>query len=173
MWIYANNSDNTMRYVLGEHGLNPLFCIGINPSTAEPYNLDPTLKKVKKFSGYNTNNFKGWIMLNIYPQRLTNSNKLKKIKFDKKEHEFNLNCIKEILSNYKKPIIWAGWGTTIEKNDFFIDCLNEIFIECKNVNAQWIRFGNLTKNGHPRHPLYLRNDSKKHEFKINNYLNKY
>ena len=167
MWHYHNDRDNTMRYVLGEEGSNPLFCIGINPSTAEPNNLDPTLIRVKRFSS--NNNFNGWIMLNIYPQRSTNPNEID-IKFNKRIHRNNLIHIKKILSSYDEPTIWAAWGTLIEKRDFFINCLYEIFEESKNANAQWIRFGHLTKKGHPRHPLYLRFDSEKFDFKINNYM---
>lgn len=48
MWHYKNDKDNTIRYILGEEGNKPLFCIGINPSTAEPDNLDSTLKKARK-----------------------------------------------------------------------------------------------------------------------------
>ena len=167
MWYYYNDKNNTMRYILGEKGSNPLFCIGINPSTAEPDNLDPTLKRVKSFSL--NNNFNGWVMLNIYPQRSTNPNELD-FKFNKNMHRENINYIKKILSCYNSPTIWAAWGILIEKRDFLINCLYEIFEECKNVNAQWIRFGNLTKKGHPRHPLYLRFDSEKFKFEINNYV---
>ena len=48
-WIYVNNDDNTSRYVLGTKGDKPVFCFGINPSTAEPNNLDPTLKMLVPF----------------------------------------------------------------------------------------------------------------------------
>ncbi len=39
-WIYENDQDNQIRYVLGTRGENPLLCFGINPSTAKPNNLD-------------------------------------------------------------------------------------------------------------------------------------
>ena len=41
-WIYAPNFYSEYRYILGTRGKNPLICIGINPSTAEPDNLDNT-----------------------------------------------------------------------------------------------------------------------------------
>ena len=46
-WIYEKNEDNTARYVLGTIGAHPLACFGINPSTAEPNNLDPTVRRVQ------------------------------------------------------------------------------------------------------------------------------
>ena len=35
-WLYAPNFYSEYRYILGTRGKNPLICIGINPSTAEP-----------------------------------------------------------------------------------------------------------------------------------------
>ena len=60
------------RYVLGRVGRRPLVCIGINPSTAQPGALDPTLKSVERLA--NANGFDSWIMFNVYPQRATNPN---------------------------------------------------------------------------------------------------
>ena len=39
-WIYAPNFYSEYRYILGTRGKNPLICIGINPSTAKPDELD-------------------------------------------------------------------------------------------------------------------------------------
>jgi hypothetical protein len=47
-WLYENNEDNTVRYILGTKGKKPLLCFGINPSTAEPEKLDNTLKSVER-----------------------------------------------------------------------------------------------------------------------------
>jgi len=46
-WLYSKTSDNKARFLLGEKGNKTLICIGINPSTAEPDNLDRTLTVVK------------------------------------------------------------------------------------------------------------------------------
>ena len=42
-WLYVPDFYTEYRYILGTRGLNPLICIGVNPSTAEPGNLDNTL----------------------------------------------------------------------------------------------------------------------------------
>src|SRR5690606_17601605 len=73
-WVYLKNDENTLRYVLGEKGNKTIACIGVNPSTATPEKLDPTLKKVKTVAKHN--GFDGWIMYNLYPQRATNPNDL-------------------------------------------------------------------------------------------------
>ena len=49
----------------GAGGRRPLVCIGINPSTAQPGALDPTLKSVERLA--NANGFDSWIMFNVYP----------------------------------------------------------------------------------------------------------
>jgi hypothetical protein len=49
-WIYTHEEKIKVRYTLGQEGKNPLICIGINPSTAKPNDLDPTLTRVKNIA---------------------------------------------------------------------------------------------------------------------------
>ena len=49
-WLYVPNDYNEYRYILGTKGDNPLICIGINPSTASPDDLDNTLKSVERIA---------------------------------------------------------------------------------------------------------------------------
>ena len=44
-WLYVPNRYDEYRYILGTIGKNPVICVGINPSTAAPNNLDPTDRK--------------------------------------------------------------------------------------------------------------------------------
>src|SRR5574343_1860068 len=99
-WLYEKNEENTVRYILGTKGKNPLLCFGINPSTAEPENLDNTLKSVERLSL--NNGFDSWIMLNIYPQRATDPNDIHK-NFDIFIHESNLTVINKLLSELPNP----------------------------------------------------------------------
>jgi hypothetical protein len=167
MWIYENDKNNTIRYILGEKGKNPLFCIGINPSTAEPNNLDQTVNRVKSIALHNK--FDGWIMFNVYPQRFTDPNRIDNC-CDSEIHKKNLSYIKEYLSKNYKPNIWAAWGTIIEKRKFLIDCLVDIYKISQQLKANWIHFGKLTKKGHPRHPLYLSLNSKRYDFNMQKYI---
>ena len=41
-WLYVPDFYTEYRYILGTRGQKPLICIGVNPSTAEPDNLDNT-----------------------------------------------------------------------------------------------------------------------------------
>ena len=163
-WIYIHEEEIQSRYVLGEEGNNPLICIGINPSTAKPNDLDPTLSKIKKYSE-KSNKYDGWIMLNIYPLRKTDPNKLPK-KINRSIHKKNIMEIKKIIRKYPKSDILCAWGTPIEKRGYLKNCLIDILNEIKNKELKMLA---LTKMGHPRHPLYCKIPSNIEIFDIKNY----
>ena len=166
-WLYEKNRNNSARYVLGENGKNPLVCIGINPSTAEPNNLDRTLTTVKRIS--ELNGYEGWLMLNVYPQRSTNPDRLHDV-LDKRTHSYNLNHISEYLSKYHSVDVWAAWGTLITKRQYLISALHDIVERLDDNRVRWVKIGNLSKDGHPHHPLYLSHQSKIEPFDIKGYL---
>ena len=68
-WLYTPDYYAEYRYLLGTRGRNPLICIGINPSTAEPDNLDNTLKSVERIAA--GNGYDSFLMFNVYAQRAT------------------------------------------------------------------------------------------------------
>ena len=166
-WIYINNKDNTTRYALGIVGEKPLICFGVNPSTAEPHNLDNTLKSVSRIA--RTNGYDRWIMFNLYPQRATNPNYMHS-ECNKTLFKTNIKKIKEILKKYNNPDIWAAWGTLIEKRNYLKQCLIQISSELDGSNCNWITFGKRSKKGHPHHPLYLNTNSTKNKFDIKSYI---
>lgn len=77
IWYYEPHTYQPYRYVLGRVGTHPLVCIGINPSTAQPGALDPTLKSVERLAA--ANGFDSWIMFNVYPQRATDPNDMDRV----------------------------------------------------------------------------------------------
>ena len=165
-WIYSKNHDNSCRYVLGTVGENPLICIGVNPSIAEPDCLDRTIESVQRISlkhGYDS-----WIMINVYPQRSTDPNKMHTA-LDAAIHSENIHYIKDVLQKYSNADIWAAWGTLIEKRDYLAFCLKSICDISQQYNCKWITFGNRSKKGHPHHPLYLNQDATKQEFDFRAY----
>jgi hypothetical protein len=167
-WIYEKNEDNTSRFLLGEHGNNPLVCIGVNPSTATPEKLDPTLQNVRAWA--KRLSYDGWIMLNLYPQQATNPNKLHD-KCDFYIHTLNSLAIRKLALEYKKLDIWEAWGTLIEKRKFLKSCLFE-FTGILNMHTDptWITIGPLSQKGHPHHPLYLPKTAEVKPFGIKAYL---
>ena len=92
-----------------------MICIGVNPSTAEPDCLDRTLESVQRISL--KNGYDSWIMINIYPQRSTNPNKMHTT-FDIDIHNDNVSYIKELFQKFPNADIWAAWGTLIEKREY-------------------------------------------------------
>jgi len=167
-WLYAPNFYSEYRYILGTRGENPLICIGINPSTAEPDNLDNTLKSVERIAL--GNGFDSFIMFNVYAQRATDPDAMEK-KCNLMLHQENLKAFRYILSISKKPAVWAAWGAIIEKRDYLADCVRDMVEIGQAFGANWYCAGAITKKGHPHHPLYLRKDEKIKPFDVESYLN--
>ena len=167
-WLYAPNFYSEYRYILGTKGKNPLICIGINPSTAEPDNLDNTLKSVERIA--HGNGFDSFIMFNVYAQRATNPDAMER-QCNLTLHQENLKAFRYVLSISKTPTVWAAWGAIIEKRDYLADCVRDMVAVGQEYSANWCCAGAISKKGHPHHPLYLRKDEKIKPFDIEQYLN--
>lgn len=165
-WYYEPHTYLPYRYVLGKPGPRPLVCIGINPSTAQPGALDPTLKSVERLANYN--GYQGWIMFNVYPQRATDPNGMDNIP-DLSLHSENLRWLQAVLRQ-TQPTMWAAWGTLIEKRDYLPDLMRDMVALTDEKNIPWVTMGRRSKKGHPHHPLYLRGDSTPDPFDIKAYL---
>ena len=168
-WIYAPNFYSEYRYLLGTRGENPLICVGINPSTAKPGDLDNTLKSVERIAL--GNGFDSFIMFNVYAQRATNPDDMEK-SCNLLLHKENMAAFSYVLSLSKKPAVWAAWGTIIEKRDYLKDCVRDMLEIGEKCGASWYCAGAVSKKGHPHHPLYLRKDEKIRPFDVPGYLNK-
>ena len=157
------------RFVLGLRGEKPLIVFGINPSFADNLNPDRTINKVIRFA--HKNNFEGWIMLNIYPLRDKNPKNLRS-QFDEKLHRENIKCISEVLFDYPNADICAAWGVNINIRPYLKECLREICRPNEMSGRSWKSIGPLSKDGHPKHPLYLSSSLSLMDFDIQSYLNK-
>ena len=106
-WIFIDDGSNSptigSRFLLGEivdSSQQVFLWFGINPSTAIPNKLDPTLARVKNFSKWNNNNkVANWLMANIYPQRSTNPNGMHQ-NINNQLHQENLKVIDGVLKIY-------------------------------------------------------------------------
>ena len=168
-WLYAPNFYSEYRYILGTRGKNPLICIGINPSTAEPDNLDNTLKSVERIAL--GNGFDSFIMFNVYAQRATSPDDMEK-ECNLTLHNENLEAFRYVLSISEKPAVWAAWGAIIEKRKYLPGCVRDMLEAGREYGASWYCAGAITKKGHPHHPLYLRKDEKIKPFDVKGYLEK-
>lgn len=165
-WIYINNKDNSIRYVLGTRGENTLFCFGINPSTATPDKLDPTIKKVENIAKHN--GYDSFIMLNVYPKRDTDFEKLKKT-VDDTEHIKNIEAINTIVGKQTNLNVWVAFGDYIYGRDYLATFLKDIYNKLPLKNINWFTTG-VNKSGSPKHPLYQKNTAKLVAFDMAAYI---
>lgn len=168
-WLYVPNHYGEYRYILGTTGKNPLICIGINPSTAAPNDLDNTLKSVERIALHN--GYDSFIMFNVYAQRATKPDDMDD-ELNEALHRENMKAFEYILSLYEdhSPSVWAAWGTIVEMRPYLKDCLREMVDISMRYNSKWYSSGAISKKGHPHHPLYLRKDSGLDEFDMEGYL---
>ena len=170
-WLYVPDFYTEYRYILGTRGRDPLICIGINPSTAAPDDLDNTLKSVSRIAA--GNGFDSWIMFNVYAQRATRPDDMDRV-CNEELHRENMKAFAYILSriaeNGVSPALWAAWGTIIEKRDYLPDCVREMVRIGQHYGGHWLCAGKCSAKGHPHHPLYLRKDEKTCAFDIETYL---
>ena len=168
-WLYAPNFYSEYRYILGTRGKNPLICVGINPSTAKPDDLDNTLKSVQRIAA--GNGFDSFLMFNVYAQRATRPDDMER-QCNLRLHEENMKAFRYLLSISDKPAVWAAWGAIIEKRRYLPECVADMLAISREYDARWFCAGPISKKGHPHHPLYLRKDEKLKLFDAEEYLKK-
>ncbi len=168
-WLYVPNHYSEYRYILGTTGTKPLICIGINPSTAAPNDLDNTLKSVERIA--KGNGFDSFVMFNVYAQRATRPQDMDR-ELNEELHRENMKAFNYVLSLYEgeHPAVWAAWGNIIETRPYLKACLKDMLEIGKSYNACWYSCGSISKKGHPHHPLYLKKDSPLDSFDIERYL---
>ena len=168
-WLYVPNRYSEYRYILGTRGSRPLICIGINPSTAAPDALDPTLQSVERIA--HANGYDSFLMFNVYAQRATRPDDMEKT-YNPALHEENRKAFRYLLSLSPAPAVWAAWGNIIMKRDYLIPCMADFAADGAGAGARWFTAGPLLKSGHPHHPLYLKRDTALLDFDISAYLAK-
>ncbi len=155
-WLYVPNAYSEYRYILGTRGKKPLICIGINPSTAAPDALDPTLQSAQRIAL--SNGYDSFLMFNVYAQRATRPDDMER-ECNAFLHEENCKAFAYLLSLSPQPAIWAAWGNIIEKRPYLMDCLRDFAAQGQTAGARWFSAGPPLKSGHPHHPLYLKRDT--------------
>ena len=170
VWLYVPDFYTEYRYILGTRGENPLICIGVNPSTAEPGNLDNTLKSVARIAA--GNGYDSWIMFNVYAQRATRPDDMDRQRSEALHRE-NMRAFEYVLSHVGegvRPAVWAAWGAVIEKRSYLPDCVRDMVELGQRYGAEWLCAGKRSVKGHPHHPLYLRKDERTRPFDVRSYL---
>ena len=166
-WLYVPNHYSEYRYILGTRGRKPLICMGINPSTAAPDALDPTLQSAQRIAL--SNGYDSFLMFNVYAQRATRPDDMER-SCNPVLHAENRKAFRYLLSLSPAPALWAAWGNIIEKRGYLMDCLRDFAADAQAAGAAWFTAGPLLKSGHPHHPLYLKGTTPLQGFDISAYL---
>lgn len=138
----------TYRYALWRtwsQGDGHVMFIGMNPSTADETQDDPTIRRCIGFA--KAWGFKGIYMLNLFAYRATRPRDLNDVD-DPIGPQNN-----EFLKMYFEPAgltvaCWGTHGVYWNRNRDVIELLGLENLSCLG----------LTKNGQPKHPLYLKSD---------------
>jgi hypothetical protein len=136
--------------IIWDPSIPPQAFIGLNPSTADEENDDPTVRRCINFA-------KKWgagglRMLNAYSYRSTDPKILKSMSspYCPMFENYDLNALCD--GTFKNPI--AAWGVHVDDGlpDHQFNLLDKILhrrLDCLGKN----------KNGTPKHPLYLKSDT--------------
>ena len=169
-WLYVPSTYSDYRYILGTRGAAPLICLGLNPSTAAPDALDPTLQSVQRIAL--ANGYDSFLMFNVYAQRATRPDDMEPV-CNRQLHRENRKAFQYLLSLSGQPAVWAAWGSIIEKRSYLMDCVRDFLEDGMAAGAVWYTAGPPLKSGHPHHPLYLKRDTRLMEFDIESYTRRF
>lgn len=147
------SDDGTYRYELhrwwNKPGGRPLTFVMLNPSTADATIDDPTIRRCIGFA--RREGYDGLAVVNLYAYRATDPKALPALHAPAvgPENDRTLNVFLNRTIQTGDEII-AAWGTNATTRR-----VNEVLALAAGVN--WKCLG-LTKNGHPKHPLYIPSD---------------
>lgn len=142
------SEDGLYRYRLtrrwDKHKKPLVFCM-LNPSTADDKIDDPTIRRCIGFA--QREGAGGIVIVNVFAFRATNPKDL--MRAPAPIGEENYSYLTKIAKKYKKVIV--AWGAY---NNKYCSRIAEIL---HNYGAKLYCLGR-TKNGSPRHPLYIKAD---------------
>lgn len=143
------DETRTYRYVLIRKissNLPAILFIMLNPSIADEHKDDPTIRRVIGFAklwGYGI-----VLVMNLFAFRSTNPSLIKEVKDPiGKKNDYYLKLISGLVSK-----IIVAWGT----NGKYLNRANNIMKILPKKNKLYCL--EKTKDGHPRHPLYVQRD---------------
>lgn len=150
----ALSEDRKHRYILKriwDQALPRLVVIGLNPSTADETQDDPTIRKCIKFA--RREGLGGLLMLNLFSWRATDPKELKKFTYHDLRTPENNTRLRQICEeeSQRGSVILGAWGNDgklFGQGSYMKILLSHIPLKCLDHNA----------SGHPKHPLYVRDD---------------
>jgi len=150
----------TLTRVWGENVENLMIFCMLNPSTADAKEDDPTIRRCVSFA--KREGYDGIMVINLFALRATDPAELSK-------HLDPMHGNDKVLNSYAhrskvtgKPIVCA-WGA----NRFAKEQAHNFMNMCNGIMLPVYCLG-VTKQGHPKHPLYLKSDTPLEAFRYVN-----
>lgn len=165
----TGSAQGDYRFTLVQPGEKVLLTIGLNPSTANETRPDPTVRKVKGFA--ERGGYDGFVMLNLSAERATDKWKMSP-ELDEELHLRNVAAIGELARRYPAADVLVAFGDDIAIRPYLKRCLRDICAAMEGCCGRWLKIGDLTRKGNPRHPLYARYDWGLTTFDIGAYLSR-
>jgi hypothetical protein len=132
-------------------GTASLPFVMLNPSTADASNDDPTIRRCMSFA--KREGAGGIVVANLFAFRATSPSDMKAAADPfGPDNELTLRCLARAAVASSKLIVCA-WGT--HGDEFGTNLLAMAIFQ--QEGAQLVCLGK-TKDGHPRHPLYVKGD---------------
>ncbi|MEM0953299.1 MAG: DUF1643 domain-containing protein [Pseudomonadota bacterium] len=131
-------------------GIGTVVFVGLNPSTADASQDDPTIRRCKGFA--KSWGYAGLVMLNLFAYRATDPAEMKAA-----ADPVGPECDAYIEHIMKHVHIWdvvCCWGAHGGYQDRDV----EVVALLRDLKANLYHLG-LTQGGNPKHPLYLRKDT--------------
>lgn len=150
--------DGKYRFCLSRRwGFGPLahWCM-LNPSTADHRKDDPTIRRVMAFS--RAWGFDGCFVTNVFPLRATNP----RVLLTHAEPDSVITQNEETIETAaftagKFGMMVCAWGAAVSHPVLLDASLSALELIRKQTRSMCL---GVTRDGHPRHPLYVRGDTK-------------
>jgi hypothetical protein len=127
----------------------------LNPSTADAIKDDPTIKKCIKFA--RREGCGSLEVVNLFSYRATDPQELSKLTFGEAVGPLSGNPIAEALC--RCDLVIAAWGANVP----FPSVVDDVH-QMSAMREKKLWCFQITKHGHPKHPLYVRDDQPLIEF---------
>lgn len=142
------SDDRVYRYWLlrlwDERANNPLVVIGLNPSTADETDDDPTIRRCIRFA-------RDWghtslLMLNLFAYRSTDPSVLRRVQYP--VGSLNDAYIGTLCKDRRVLAAWGAYGALHQRGEQVKGLISQL------PNTQLVTLG-FTAAGQPKHPLYI------------------
>lgn len=150
------STDRVYRYSLWREwigGEGYVMFIGLNPSTADETNDDPTVRRCIGFA--KRWGFSALCMTNLFAFRATDPNLM--MRSPDPIGKYNDSHLLNIYNG--ASLVVAAWGT----GGWYLGRDREVFDTLGAMDCL-----GLTKDGYPRHPLYVRANIERQDFIVSN-----